>query len=52
MQESDGPVAAELLVIGGRSGVGKSSVAFEVSAQLALLEISHAVIEGDFLDFA
>lgn len=43
---------AELLLIGGRSGVGKSAVAFEVSAQLAALQVSHAVIEGDFLDLA
>jgi len=43
---------SELLVIGGRSGVGKSSVAFEVSAQLAASDVSHAVIEGDFLDLA
>lgn len=44
--------SAKLLVIGGRSGVGKSAVAFEVSAQLAASEVSHALIEGDFLDFA
>ena len=43
---------AELLVIGGRSGVGKSSVAFEVSAQLAASNVAHALIEGDFLDLA
>jgi cytidylate kinase len=43
---------AELLVVGGRSGVGKSAVAFEVSAQLAESEVSHALIEGDVLDFA
>jgi cytidylate kinase len=42
----------ELLVVGGRSGVGKSAVTFEVSAQLAKSEVSHALIEGDFLDFA
>ena len=43
---------SELLVIAGRSGVGKSSVAFEVSAQLAASNVSHALIEGDFLDLA
>jgi hypothetical protein len=46
------PVAedSELLLIGGRSGVGKSTVAFEISAQLAELRVTHAVIEGDLLD--
>jgi hypothetical protein len=43
---------AELLLIGGRSGVGKSSVAFEVSTQLTESEVAHAVLEGDFLDLA
>lgn len=43
---------SELLVLGGRSGVGKSTVAFEVSAQLAALRIAHAVVEGDLLDLA
>ena len=30
----------------------ESAVAFEVSAQLAESEVSHALIEGDVLDFA
>ena len=42
----------DLLVIGGRSGVGKSAVGFEVSSQLGALGAWHALIEGDFLDFA
>ena len=43
---------SEVLFIGGRSGVGKSSVAFELHAQLAALNIKHCVIEGDSLDLA
>jgi hypothetical protein len=42
----------EVLLIGGRSGVGKSTVAFETSVQLAVLGTKHAVIEGDSLDLA
>ena len=42
----------EVLFIGGRSGVGKSSVALEMSIQLAAARIKHAVIEGDCLDMA
>ena len=43
---------SEVLFIGGRSGVGKSSVAFELHARLSALEIKHCVIEGDNLDLA
>lgn len=39
-----------VLLIGGRSGVGKSTVAWEVSGQLQRLEVAHAFIEGDVLD--
>ncbi|MFJ2768787.1 hypothetical protein [Streptomyces sp. NPDC087300] len=41
---------AEVLLIGGRSGVGKSSVGWEVAAQLRAADIAHALIEGDLLD--
>lgn len=41
-----------LLLIGGRSGVGKTSVGWEVSAQLQTASVSHCFIEGDFLDQA
>jgi broad-specificity NMP kinase len=44
--------ASDVLFIGGRSGVGKSSVAAEMSAQLAAADAWHAVIEGDNLDMA
>lgn len=43
---------SEVLFVGGRSGVGKSSVAFELHAQLAALKVKHCVIEGDNLDMA
>ncbi|UZX04779.1 adenylyl-sulfate kinase [Arthrobacter sp. CDRTa11] len=43
---------SEVLFLGGRSGVGKSSVAFELHTQLAALNIKHCVIEGDNLDLA
>ncbi|MEU7576958.1 hypothetical protein AB0B50_05050 [Streptomyces sp. NPDC041068] len=41
---------AEVLLIGGRSGVGKSSVGWEVAAQLRAADVGHAMIEGDLLD--
>ncbi|MEO3763255.1 hypothetical protein [Streptomyces sp. B8F3] len=40
----------EVLLIGGRSGVGKSSVGYEVSALLRAADVGHALIEGDALD--
>ncbi|MGH3377930.1 MAG: hypothetical protein ACRDP6_24675, partial [Actinoallomurus sp.] len=40
---------AEVLLIGGRSGVGKTTVGWEVSAQLRAAHVSHAIVEGDFL---
>jgi hypothetical protein len=43
---------SEVLFVGGRSGVGKSSVAFELHARLAALKVKHCVIEGDSLDLA
>lgn len=42
----------DVIFIGGRSGVGKSSVAAEASLLLAAADIRHAVIEGDNLDQA
>ncbi|HEX2315015.1 MAG TPA: hypothetical protein VHJ17_14835 [Thermomonospora sp.] len=41
--------AVEVLLIGGRAGVGKTTVGWEVSARLRTASIAHAVIEGDFL---
>lgn len=43
---------SSLLLIGGRSGVGKTSVGWEVSAQLQAAYLAHCFIEGDFLDQA
>jgi gluconate kinase len=40
----------EALLIGGRSGVGKSTVGWEVSAQLRAAQVAHAYVEGDNLD--
>ncbi|MDQ1725182.1 MAG: hypothetical protein QOG52_2210 [Frankiaceae bacterium] len=39
----------EALLIGGRSGVGKSTVAREVSARLVASAVAHCVVEGDNL---
>jgi ABC-type glutathione transport system ATPase component len=47
---SDVPTHA--LFIGGRSGVGKTTVAAEISRQLADADVHHALIEGDNLDQA
>ncbi|MBD8057607.1 ATPase [Cellulomonas sp. JH27-2] len=43
---------SHLLVIGGRSGVGKSSVASALHDLLAAARVRHAVVEGDALDLA
>ncbi|KUO15616.1 ATP-binding protein [Streptomyces dysideae] len=40
---------AEVLLIGGRAGVGKTTVGWEVSARLRGAGVAHAVIEGDFM---
>jgi hypothetical protein len=43
---------SEVLFIGGRSGVGKTSVAYELHSQLAAKDVRHCLIEGDNLDMA
>ena len=43
---------SEVLFIGGRAGVGKTSAAFELHEQLSIRQIKHCVIEGDNLDLA
>jgi len=43
---------SEVLFIGGRAGVGKSSVALELHEQLYARQVKHCVIEGDNLDLA
>lgn len=42
----------EVMFIGGRAGVGKTTVAAELSRLLTLEDIPHALIEGDNLDQA
>ncbi len=42
---------SQVVFIGGRSGVGKSAVAAEMSHQLAGADVQHCLIEGD-LDLA
>lgn len=39
----------EVLLIGGRAGVGKSTVVWEVSARLRAASVAHAIVEGDFM---
>jgi hypothetical protein len=40
------------LLIGGRSGSGKSSVAYEIHEQLSSAGVMHVCIEGDNIDLA
>ncbi|MEU9116380.1 hypothetical protein AB0D04_32625 [Streptomyces sp. NPDC048483] len=40
---------AEVLLIGGRAGVGKTTVGWEMSAPLRAAEVSYAIVEGDFM---
>ncbi|OIH94340.1 ATPase [Curtobacterium sp. MCBA15_001] len=46
------PPRSEVLFIGGRSGVGKSTAADALHELLAAADVRHAVIEGDTLDLA
>ncbi|WP_141208952.1 hypothetical protein [Streptomyces griseorubiginosus] len=39
----------EVLLIGGRAGVGKTTVGWEVSALLRSTAVAHAIIDGDFM---
>lgn len=43
---------SKALFIGGRAGVGKSSVGYEIHSQLSAFRIQHCLIEGDNLDMA
>lgn len=40
---------AEVLLIGGRAGVGKTTVGWEVSALLRTEAVAHTIIDGDFM---
>ncbi|WP_161881587.1 adenylyl-sulfate kinase [Deinococcus alpinitundrae] len=52
MKPEPTPERSEVLLIGGRSGVGKTSLAAELHHQLSARQVRHAVIEGDNLDLA
>ena len=43
---------SKALFIGGRAGVGKSSVGYEIHARLSAARVQHCLIEGDNLDMA
>jgi len=43
---------SHVVLVGGRSGVGKTSVAHALHALLAAADVRHAVVEGDYLDLA
>jgi septum formation inhibitor-activating ATPase MinD len=45
-------VDSAAVFIGGRSGVGKTSIGFEIHAQLSAAGIRHCLIDGDYLDMA
>lgn len=50
MHQGNQSLTTEALLIGGRAGVGKSALGWEISARLQTAEIGHAYVEGDFLD--
>jgi hypothetical protein len=43
---------SEVLFLGGRAGVGKTSVGTEIHVQLSARRVRHCLIEGDNLDLA
>ncbi|MGH3323698.1 MAG: AAA family ATPase [Streptomyces sp.] len=49
MGDATAPDSAEVLLLGGRAGVGKSTVGWEISARLRSVAVAHAIIEGDFM---
>lgn len=44
------PTATELLLITGPAGVGKSTLCWEIGAELSAAGVPHAIIESDELD--
>ena len=52
MTTADTVPRSEVLFIGGRSGVGKSTAAEALHDLLVAADVRHAVIEGDTLDLA
>lgn len=47
-----GDAAVQVLLLGGRSGAGKTSVAHEVSARYQQTGVAHCLVDGDNLDAA
>ncbi|KDQ67342.1 hypothetical protein AB0K62_14345 [Streptomyces halstedii] len=43
------PGPTEVLLIGGRAGVGKTTVGWEISDRLREAAVAHAILEGDYL---
>ncbi|MEU8608284.1 hypothetical protein AB0C29_09815 [Actinoplanes sp. NPDC048791] len=43
---------SEVLFLGGRAGVGKTSVGTEIHVRLSARQVRHCLIEGDNLDLA
>lgn len=43
---------SKALFIGGRAGVGKTTLGYQIHAQLSAARIQHCLIEGDNLDMA
>jgi adenylylsulfate kinase-like enzyme len=41
------PGRAEAVILGGRSGAGKSSVGYEIHAQLSAADVQHCLRAGD-----
>jgi adenylylsulfate kinase len=42
----------EAVLLGGRSGTGKTTVGYEIHAQLSAAGIKHSLVDGDNLDMA
>lgn len=45
-------MSSDVIFIGGRSGSGKTSVGLELHAQLRAADVTHCLIDGDYLDMA
>jgi hypothetical protein len=52
LRRADEAARCHLLLIGGRSGVGKSTIASALHELLSERDVKHAVVEGDALDLA
>lgn len=52
LRRADEAARSHLLLIGGRSGVGKSTIASALHELLSERDVKHALVEGDALDLA